>query len=275
MHLTERPQPQRRRENTGGNMWDDSAAMYNQMAKMEKIYTLNQINSFDTDITDTVLDVGCGPGRISVPMAQRAKSVTSIDSSPVMLSYCRQNADEAGVTNLNTKLLDWNDAEVSVNLPQHDIVIASRSVGMHDIEKLCTFARKYVVLVCWANAPSIPVILNEIFSGTEEDGREPMPHMHQDRRLGYNVTYNMIYDMGYDPNIRIVTDGFTKDYECREAAYEDLQLLRPMKEAKLPVFKQNVDRLLTDNEDGTVTFKRETKTYVCWWKPVKADDYQD
>jgi ribosomal protein L20 len=34
----------------------------------------------------------------------------------------------------------------------------------------------------------------------------------RDRRLGYNVFYNMVYDLGHDPNIKIVTDGFTKDY---------------------------------------------------------------
>ena len=35
-------------------------------------------------------------------------------------------------------------------------------------------------------------------------------HLCKDRRLGYNVFYNMVYDLGYDPNIKIVTDGFTK-----------------------------------------------------------------
>jgi 2-polyprenyl-3-methyl-5-hydroxy-6-metoxy-1,4-benzoquinol methylase len=74
----------RQPEGTSVNMFDNdqSANMYNQVAKMEKSYTLNQINAFETSKNDTILDIGCGPGRISVPMAQRAKSVTSLDSSP-------------------------------------------------------------------------------------------------------------------------------------------------------------------------------------------------
>jgi tRNA/tmRNA/rRNA uracil-C5-methylase (TrmA/RlmC/RlmD family) len=80
--------------------WDDNAAFYDQMAKMEAIFTLNQINCFDTDPSDTVLDVGCGPGRIAVPMARRAKSVTAMDSSSKMLGYCLKNAEEAGLTNV-------------------------------------------------------------------------------------------------------------------------------------------------------------------------------
>ena len=63
-------------------------AFYDQMAKMEARFTLNQINCFDTDPYDSVLDVGCGPGRITVPMASRAKRVTALDSSSKMLEYC-------------------------------------------------------------------------------------------------------------------------------------------------------------------------------------------
>ena len=57
------------------------------MAAMEREYTFAQLDAFDTSPEDTVLDVGCGPGRISVLMAQRAKSVTAIDSSEKMLNF--------------------------------------------------------------------------------------------------------------------------------------------------------------------------------------------
>ena len=67
-------------------MWDRAADMYKQMAAMEKSYTVGFLDAFETRPTDTVLDVGCGPGRISVPMAQRAKSVTSVDSAQRMLN---------------------------------------------------------------------------------------------------------------------------------------------------------------------------------------------
>ena len=79
-----------------------------------------------------------------------------------------------------------------------------------------TFARKYVVLIAWANAPNIPSVVGDLFRNVE--GTEGFPPMREtDRRLGYNVTYNMVYDMGYDPNINIVTDGFGRtDVAVRE-----------------------------------------------------------
>jgi SAM-dependent methyltransferase len=259
------PEPPANMRGEPGNMWDKSADMYNQMAKMEKIYTLNQINAFSTSKNDTVLDIGCGPGRISVPMAQRAKSVTSLDSSEKMLAYCRQNAQEAGVTNLNARLLDWKEAVLGKNLEQHDIVIASRSPGMADIQKTASFARKYVVFIAWANAPNIPMIVGDLFTGVNETRRLPPTRM--DRRIGYNVTYNIIYDMGYDPNVTIVTDGFTRDFASREEAYQDLWQLRESPGVIPPIFRQNVDKWLSQNKNGGVTFRRETRSYVMWWEP--------
>jgi precorrin-6B methylase 2 len=266
--LTMPPEAAKMMSGRGGNMFDtdSSANMYNHMAKMEKSYTLNQLNCFETTKKDTVLDIGCGPGRISVPMAQRAKSVTSLDQSSKMLAHCKRNAQEAGVKNLKPLELDWKDAVLGKNLEQHDIVIASRSVGMHDIRKISSFARKYVVVIAWANAPNIPMIISDLFEGVGEGRRFPM--MRIDRRLGYNLAYNTIYDAGYDPNIRIVLDGFTRDFTAKAEAYEDLwQLQETGIKSPTPVFKKNVDKWLSRNKDGGVTFRRETRSYVIWWEP--------
>jgi SAM-dependent methyltransferase len=261
--------PSRDTEGGSGSVWDSGAEMYDRMAKMEKSYTLNQINAFDTTTEDTVLDIGCGPGRISVPMAQRAKSVTALDSSEKMLAYCQQNAKEAGVSNLRTCLLDWKKAVPGSDLEPHDIVIASRSPGMNDIQKLSSLARKYVVVIAWANAPNIPMILGDLFKGVEETRRTPP--MRIDRRVGYNVTYNIIYDAGYDPNIKIVTDGFTRDFASRDEAYAELWLLRKAPGEIPHLFKRNVDQWLTGNKNDGFTFRRETRSFVIWWEPGRVN----
>ncbi len=46
---------------------------------------------------DAVLDLCCGPGRHSVPLAQRGFSVTGVDRSEFLLGKARQRAAEAGV----------------------------------------------------------------------------------------------------------------------------------------------------------------------------------
>ena len=263
------PPPEGKAGKPRGNNWDASADMYNQMAGMEREYTYNQINCIPTTPEDTVLDIGCGPGRISVLIAPRVKSVTSIDVAEKMMAYCRSNAQAAGVENVRVLSLDWTDEEARKTLPKHDIVIASRSVGMQDMLLLNAAANKYCALVCWANADSIPDVLNGLFEGTSGEMRGPdgrKINRRQDRRLGYNVFWNMAYDLGFDPNIQIVPDGFTKTFGSREEAYADLRKLRPIGEEEMPQFSRNVDKWLTDNPDGTVTFRRETRTMVLWWQ---------
>jgi hypothetical protein len=186
-----------------------------------------------------------------------------------MLAYCTRNAREAGIGNLTPRLLDWKDAELGQNLEQYDIVIACRSPGMSDFQKLCHFARKYVVVIAWANAPNIPMILGDLYAGVE--GVRKFPSMRIDRRIGYNVIYNQIYDAGYDPNIKIVLDGFTAEYTSREEAYQDLWRLQgPADESPAPVFKKNVDKWLTPDSRNGFIFRRETKSYVIWFEPNLA-----
>lgn len=252
--------------------WDNQAEFYNRVAAMEKEGTLNQINCFDTDPGDTFMDVGCGPGRITVPMSKRAKSVTAVDASPKMLEYCRKNAEEAGSDNIKTVLLDWEDEETVNKLEKHDIVLASRSVGMWDLKRLCALAKKYVVIVIWSHGyPSIPEVTGKLFEGAEDENKKEFrPRFpKRDRRFGNNILYNKVYDMGYEPNLRIVNDGFKKEYDTKDAAYDDLKKLgKNLDENKIDIFKKNVDKYLTQNSDGTFTFESKTKSLVMWWAPV-------
>jgi len=249
--------------------WDKSAAFYSKMVQMEKEYTLKQIDCIEIEPGDTVLDVCCGPGRLVVPLAKRAKSVTALDASPKMLELCVEYAKEEGVDDkVTTLLMDWEDKESAMQVEQHDIVISSRSLGLFDMRLLSKLARKYVVLIIWANGqPSIPQIVGALFKGTQEEGRG-FPPMFQDRRLGNNLFYNKAYDLGYDPNVRILDDGYTRVFASRDEAYSELANLGmfELPAGKEDIFRKNADEYLTDNPDGSVTYFAKTGSMVIWWK---------
>lgn len=247
-------------------MWGAAAEMYDKMAQLEQEYTRNQVDAMIIGKEDTVLDVGCGPGRLSVPMAARAKHVTSLDVAPQMLAKCQENAEKAGVKNLTTQLLNWDDVRPGENVDKHDIVVASRTTALADLIRLNALANKYVFILCWTKSPSLKEVHDALFYGVDDQFR-PMPPMN--RMLGYNVNFNLLYDMGVNPSVKVVTDGFHKDYANREAAYDDLRTLHPVPADKEAVFRGNVDKWLTELPDGGVSFRRETESYVMWWKPGK------
>lgn len=80
--------------------WDDVADMYNEMVKLERDFTLKQVEILPVTSADSVADIGCGTGRLSVPIARIAKSVTAVDAFARMLHHCETNAKEAGVKNI-------------------------------------------------------------------------------------------------------------------------------------------------------------------------------
>ena len=54
----------------------------------------------------TVLEYGCGVGRLVIPFARRAERVTGVDISPAMLATARRHVDRAGVRNVELLTAD-------------------------------------------------------------------------------------------------------------------------------------------------------------------------
>nr|WP_319539882.1 class I SAM-dependent methyltransferase [uncultured Methanospirillum sp.] len=250
------------------NLWNNEAEFYDYLIKMEVKGTFNALQCIPISSVDSVLDVGCGPGRITSQLAKIAGKVTALDISEKMMERCREKVRD--YSHVETILMDWNCAEPDINLPRHDIVIASRSIGGEDIKKLSKFAKKYAAIISWANAPSIPEIRSLLFDSARKKGYpiKKIPFTH-DRRLQYNLQYNLVYDLGYEPNINIVQDGFERYYPSKEDAYSDLQhLIGDPEELNLDVFKENVDQFLTYSSEKGYRFFFETRTFVLWWETL-------
>lgn len=54
----------------------------------------------------SVLDFGCGTGRLTLPLARRAGHVVACDVAPTMLVHARENAERAGLHNISFQPFD-------------------------------------------------------------------------------------------------------------------------------------------------------------------------
>jgi ubiquinone/menaquinone biosynthesis C-methylase UbiE len=52
---------------------------------------------------ESILEYGCGPGRLAIPFAHKAGSVTAVDRSPAMLETARREAAREGIANIHFK----------------------------------------------------------------------------------------------------------------------------------------------------------------------------
>ncbi len=242
--------------------WNEGAKRYIRMSKLETPFSHYQIEPMPLLETDEVLDCGCGSGRLAIPIAKKVKSVTAMDNTQVMLDACQKYAKEENLTNIDFAFLDFDTVDVEKDLKKFDVVVCSRSKGISDLKKLSSMSKRIVAIVSCSNAPNIRHILIELFKGTKQKEKNaPIP----DRRIGYNIFMNQVYDLGYEPNVSIVKDGFTKTFASKDEAYEKLSKLDELDPSKMDIFKSNVDKYLTQNSDGTVTFLIETQCVVIWW----------
>lgn len=290
---------------TQGKMtdWNEQAAFYDKFVFCELEDTATYLDVVGIEADDTVLDVCCGPGRVSVLAAARAKSVTAIDSAEKMLSAAQDNAARRGLSNVTFRLLDWECVLPGQNVGSHDVVIASRCQAMMDVEKLSALARRKVAVQIFADAPSIPALLGVLYSGCGTEGERPgrngsvrkpegtSPRGPQPQgvalgpegrgRFGYGGPgsfeggrarsayidiVNRVYGAGFDPNVRILPERFRKTFPSREEAVRWVCSIKPERaEGHEARVAMNVAPFLTE-KDGGVEFCIATKAAIIWWE---------
>lgn len=90
---------------------------------------------------DPIVELGCGSGRLLVPLAQAGYRVTGVDTSAAMLARCRAAATAAGVAERMT-LVQGDMAALA--LPAHNFRLAFVALG--SFQHLATLAARRAAL---------------------------------------------------------------------------------------------------------------------------------
>lgn len=112
--------------------WDKKASYFSENV-LNSSYTKEFVSKIDISTCETLLDVGSGPGTISLSLASKLKKVYALDYSKEMLNFANENAKKLEISNLMTIHKSWYDDWNDV--PNADIVVASRSMEVKDIKK--------------------------------------------------------------------------------------------------------------------------------------------
>ncbi len=197
----------------------------------------------------SVLDVGCGPGTLALPLAARVRRVSGLDFSKKMLEILRQKADEKGLKNITLYHGSWQDDWLALGIAPHDVAIASRSLAVTDLKaalvKLTSHARKKVVVTDRVgHGPFDPDAFTAI-GRTLSTGPD------------FIYTFNLLHQMGYLPSVDYIELEKELCYPtAREALESYLWMFRDLDDREKKLLKNYVRSITTTNDDGSVTTHR-------------------
>jgi len=210
------------------------------------------------DGQSTVLDVGAGAGRHSVPMARVVRRVFAVEPSPAMASHLREWAQEEGLNNIEVIEGAWPE----VNVPICDVAICSHVLyPVADIEpflrKLDDSARRYRFL--WLHDEQIAfesLGLWERFQG-EPRARQPT----------FRDVLPVLWQMGLRPNVEMseIPESWSWGSmdEAAQAFREHLPI--PEDEATEARLRQELAAVLVEREGRLFLPKTTYRSAIIWW----------
>ncbi|MBR4447450.1 class I SAM-dependent methyltransferase [Methanobrevibacter sp.] len=240
--------------------WDDAAPGFYKRTKNED-YQTALFDKLILDETDTVLDVGCGEGSVTIPIAKRVKKVIGIDSSPKMLEYLEKRAEDNKISNIETILKPIEEIAYD-DIGDVDVVVCSRSLnGIIPIEEVLSelnkIANKYVFITIF---------------GPENKKLEK----DFDKRLGiqtedfpdYDYFFNILFNMGIYANIERFDLKNYKIYDSIENAMNNgkfrLDLYSDSQKEELVKY---LDEVLVKDENGKLFNEKDKADWIMvWWK---------
>ena len=230
----------------------------------------DRAEKFNFSADSSVLDIGCGPGVLSIPLAKRVKSVTVVEPSLPMLDILTSHCEELGISNIRQFNSTWED----VVLPDgslFDYVIASYSLGMPDIrkaiEKMNRYAVKKVYLFWFSGVTTWEKISNDLMPLVW--GRSP------EYKPKADIIYGVLCQIGIPADITHLSGtGFDKSFNDRNEAIKDLRTRLGVDDDQFDcLFERYLDESGVYVPENGLWRYRDRTNYVCisWDVPEKED----
>jgi SAM-dependent methyltransferase len=181
----------------GADRWNAGAANWGQAMNgpSNSNYVDQLLTRMNLSPDMTVLDVGCGGGRLAIPMAKRVRHVTALDQAPAMLELTEQYARAESLHNIKTVNVDWTKARIGIDVEPHDIVLSSTSVLVLELREFLTRMDQAAKQRCYLSWGVGANVRDAQVSAVLGEKYRPQP--------SYVIIYNLLYSMGIIGNIEI------------------------------------------------------------------------
>jgi SAM-dependent methyltransferase len=208
----------------------------------------------------TVLDIGCGPGSLSIPLASKAGSITALDFSSEMLKHLKVNAEKYHIDNIQYINSSWQDAFNHNLVGEHDVVVASRSLVSGNMQEALSRIISITRQAAYLTFPVIHLPFDwEVYRAIGRNGKKHPPYIY---------ICNMLYRMGIQANVEILHSRVKVQFPSLEAVIDDLQwrtepFTQEEKSRLIEFLKPKFSGL---KNSSTFTHEGFSKWALIWWK---------
>lgn len=262
----------RKKDDEEAAIWDQNADTWEQRTQIEgnagerQVALMSQIGP-----DDHVLDVGCGTGPLTIPLAKRAKVVYALDSSPRMLATLMEKATKIGLSNIIPICGNYYNMTAGKDYPVCDIAVARHSPCQCDILQFNSVATKY----CYSLWNVTPIVEDDYHSTPGTLSNQPFRKYNEPngRLFGFNVHFNILYDTGINPELQFDIDvkefwGETES-EIIEKVFSEFSVPTNIPASLRKSVNDNIRHI-----DSKCYYKQVNRMSILGWKPKNRMNFR-
>lgn len=241
--------------------WDKRSEGFSKMPRQDwraKIL----MDKFSIQPEYKIIDIGAGSGVLAIPLAEQTKHVTAIEPSFNMLTSLKRKAENEKITNITYIQKKWEEIDIDKDIKDQDIVIASYSLAMYDMQealiKMDKAAKEGVVIFTFAGGIAGSSNYEELWSLLYGEKFYGSPD--------YVYIYNILHQIGIYANVEVQVGMLKQQYSSLEEAiirWQDTLNAHTQKEAQ--VISNYLEKNLARDGDDLFLIQ-ETRNAMIWWR---------
>ncbi len=245
------------------------AKQYWRTAKKNKEERIEKtIREIEISPMSRVLDIGSGPGILTIPLAEKVAHITAVEPAEGMINVLQDKIAEHGFTNIICIKKKWENINIIKDLKApYDVVIASLSLGMLDIresiQKMVDACSKYIYLYWFAGEPAWEIRYRKLWPVLHGTDYHSSPKC--------NILFNVLYDMGIYPHIRVFPYKHCNRFSSLSEAVEYfIPRYRITMYRQKQVLRDYLKQIIIEDKDSMLLWTRATCVKM-WWKKQEPD----
>jgi len=209
-----------------------------------------------------VLDIGCGPGTLSLPLARLGAEVTALDISSGMLNKLKDSVKKESLP-VDVIECSWWTADIDELgfRNKFDLVIASMTPGIRDVENFD------MMMTCSKNLCYYSNFLRRGEDKAYRDIRSSILGEKSENNMnGIIYPFMYLYLSGYRPSVRINHSEWKEEINWKEAADQAIEFIGRGRDFDDETKEKIMDYYQNASQDGIYRSESDVYTGMMVWE---------